>query len=409
MSATVPMAGTLRLDGPSVAACLSAFVLIGASQALHGPALSGLATRFGIEPAAAALVVGAHWSGALVAVLALLSSRIDAAVPARPAIACLAIGTGALGVAHAPAFGAVLCASAFVGAGYGWLTVGLNALFARGAASRGPVMVNLLNAAFGIGAIAAPLAMVRLGLDHRSAFEALGVVALLVAPCLLRVEDRDRRAVPRRCPEPSPKPCLESGPRPPVGASPGGARTAFGAAEALTLLGVATVIAFEASLAAWGVSALSATGLGEADATLALATYFAVFLGMRLAAVGLSVLVEPRTLLLATLGVALIACLAATVAPVPATFFAATGVVGAAFPAAFLWASARLGEHPRGAPIIVAAALCGGIAGPVTIGQLARATGDGALFALLGLPGACAFALVLALPQVRGHPSRSVR
>ena len=380
---------TTRLGGGSLAACLSAFALIGASQALHGPALPGLAVRFGVDSAAAVLVVGAHWSGALVAVLALLPARVEAAVPSRPAIACAAIGIGALGLAHAPTFGAALCASAAVGAGYGWLTVGLNSLFARGAAGRGPVMVNLLNAAFGVGAIAAPLAIARLGLGHRPAFEALGVAALVVAPFLVRTEDRHRRCVPDTTGRDRAGHDRTGRDRP---ADPDAART-------LTLLGVGLVIAFESSLAAWGPSALRDSGVDETGATLALALYFAVFLGARLAAVGLSLLIEPRALLLATLGGASIACLAAPFVPGPATLFAAAGVVGAAFPAAFLWATARLGESPSGGsssgPIIVAAALCGGVAGPVTIGHLGRVTGEGVSFVLLGLVGAAAFALVL--------------
>lgn len=364
-----------RAAGPALArvpACLAAFALIGASQALYGPALGGIATRFDLDVATASLVVSAHWSGALLGAVLLLSERIDRTLPARPSLACLAVAIGAGGVALADRFGVLLASAAAIGLGYGWLSVGLNDLFGR--AARGPVMVNLLNAGFGGGAILAPLLLVGSGLDARAAFGAMAPVSFAVAIGLLGIDDRrSRDLVPSSVRQSS----------------------RLRGAEVAVLAGVAATVAFEASLATWGIAALEGGGMTTARATLVLSGYFAVFLGARLVAVAASAFVAARTVLLATLAVAIAGCVATGLGPSPAAGFALAGVVGASFPAAFLWSSDTLAARLRTAPLVIVAALCGGVGGPVLVGYAARLMGEGRLPALLALVGALACAAIL--------------
>lgn len=178
--------------------------------------------------------------------------------------------------------------------------------------------------------------------------------------------------------------------------------------RAPVLLGVAGAVGFETSVAAWGVVALEGRGLDIEDATLGLSLYFAVFLGARLVAVAAGAIVQARSVLTTTLLVAAACCLAASVAPAPTTWFAAAGVVGASFPAAFLWATARLERRRRVAPLVIVAALCGGIGGPVLVGYLVRAFGNALLLPVLGAVGAAALVPIVAVRACR-HPDGPAR
>jgi MFS family permease len=63
------------------------------------------------------------------------------------------MAAGSLGFALSPTWPLALIAALVAGFGFGGIDYGLNQLFAVGFGRRGPAMLNILNAHFGVGAI----------------------------------------------------------------------------------------------------------------------------------------------------------------------------------------------------------------------------------------------------------------
>ena len=168
-----------RLFGTAatVAACVS-FVLLGALNAFFGPAIPALRGRFGLAPAGASLALSTFYAGAVAGVL--IAGAIHPRVRNnRLLIAAFAVmAVGALGFALAVNWPCALGASLLCGLGAGGMDYGLNFLFSVGFGKRSPAMLGILNAHFGLGAVAGPLAISFVG--ARQYPEAFGAVAVLL-------------------------------------------------------------------------------------------------------------------------------------------------------------------------------------------------------------------------------------
>ncbi|GFJ94150.1 MFS transporter [Phytohabitans rumicis] len=161
-----------------VSACV-AFVLIGALQALYGPALSAFRADFGISVPAAGLALSAHFVGGIAGVLGYARSPWPGT--GKLAASLVAMAAGAAGVALAPTWPLALVAAFVAGVGFGGIDYGCNDMFARAFQRRGSAMLNVLNAHFGVGAIAGPLLIGLLGPDRYPAiFLGFAAVSLLL-------------------------------------------------------------------------------------------------------------------------------------------------------------------------------------------------------------------------------------
>lgn len=88
---------------------------------------------------------------------------------------------GSVAFAFSPSWPLALLGALVTGFGFGGIDYGLNQLFATGFGQRGPAMLNILNAHFGIGAIAGPALIGLLGADRYPAvFTAFAVMAALL-------------------------------------------------------------------------------------------------------------------------------------------------------------------------------------------------------------------------------------
>lgn len=355
------MRNLLAANAGLVVAGLASFVLMGAAQALYGPALPAFARDLGIGLPQAGLLVSAHWVGAALGVAAMFWKG-DAITPRMGLAAMIA---GAAGIAAGQGFAATLAAALVYGIGHGSATVIYNRRFLATFGPRGPSMLALLNAIFGIGAIGAPVAFLALGSDPRTTFALLAALAV-AAFAVARVH-------------------------------PGAAAQAQSAGEAawrvspavlaLGALGVGT----EAGLVGLGPTGLIARGASEAGAAGLLSGFFVAFLAARLALVPLAGRIAPLPLLAAALaGTAVLSLWLALGGP--AWLFVAVGAcAGLYFPAFYMAGVARMGGHARVAPLLVAAGLAGGIVAPVVLTALMDRAGAGSLFAMVaGLTAAAA-------------------
>ncbi|MDT8857493.1 hypothetical protein RNZ50_21105 [Paracoccaceae bacterium Fryx2] len=348
---------------------LLSFVLMGAGQSMYGPALPAFARMFALGGNEVALLVSAHWVGAAVGVTAMFL-RADKVTP-RLMLALMALGAGM--VASGLHWGLVLLGAVVFGAGYGGSTTIYNRRFLMRFGARGPAMLSLLNAVFGIGAIGAPLAFVALGSDTRLAY---GLVAVLTGLAVLGAG--------------------AAGPAEPATATAG----RFSFRPGILTFG-ALAIGVEASLIGLGPVALIAAGETEARAAELLSLFFVAFLAARLGLVWVSGALAPFTLFTLALGLAGGLALGAAMVDA-ALFFVALGVcAGMFFPAFYVCASVRMGDDARVSATIIAAGLAGGIVCPLLLGVLMARFGDAVFFwVIAGMTLAAFVAGVLALGRM---------
>lgn len=344
---------------------IATFVLMGAGQSLYGPAMPAFARSYDIGLSAAGLVVSAHWVGCFVGVAVMYFRGAD--VTPRGTMAVMALGAVLIGVGVG--WPVTLLGAGVFGAGYGAATVVFNPRFLRAFGVRGPGMMSLLNASFGIGAIAAPLLFVGLGTNAALTF---AVVAGLCAVVWVGSGTVGRE---------------------PVAATVGGGMFR----PDWVILGFgALAIGMEATLIGLGPAALIASGQTEVAAAQLLSVFFAAFLGARVGLIFTAHLVGSFTLFT---GAMVAACAMAILAAVvsPAVFFVGLGGCAALFFQGFyVTAQRRMGDDPRVAPTIIAAGLVGGILAPLVLTGWLDAMGErGYFWVIAGVTGIAGIAALM--------------
>jgi fucose permease len=139
----------------AVIAAHAAFVLTGTVTTLLGPLLPALATRWSLDDARAGYFFTAQFAGSMagVAVSGTLVSRYGFQVALSVGLAVMALGVGGLGLAAWP--GALLLVACY-GVGLGIAIPSTNLFVAEAAPNRRSAALNILNLAWGAGAVLAP-------------------------------------------------------------------------------------------------------------------------------------------------------------------------------------------------------------------------------------------------------------
>jgi FHS family glucose/mannose:H+ symporter-like MFS transporter len=366
----------LRANLGLLIAGVATFVLMGAAQSLLGSALPVFAANFSLTKAESGLLVSSFWVGCAASV-GFMYLRGHGIGP-RHALAIMAAGSALMAVE--PGWILTLIGAAVFGAGYGMATVVFNPRVLAAFGQHGTAMLSLLNATFGIGAIAAPLVFVALGQDPRIAFGACAALALAIWVLAGTAEG-----------EAAPTPVPRGPFRPPF---------AF-------LLFAVFGIGLEASLGGLGPTALIASGIPQERAAELLSAFFVAFLGARVALVFTAHLVEPFRLYTGAMcTAALLAAVALMVSP--AVGFVGLGACAALFfPCFYVAASRRLGDDARTAPTIIAAGLVGGICVPPTLSALMPHFGPRGFFLLVLVvaTGTAVAGLIVARRQATSAPA----
>lgn len=373
----IDLTSLIRTHAALLVAGILSFAIMGAGQALYGPALPAFAREFGLTVGQAGWLISALWIGSATGV-ALMFFKGRHITP-RHALASMVVGSGiiATGIGWWP----TLAGSVIFGMGYGISAVVLNPRVLRAFGDKGPSMVSLLNATFAVGAILAPLGFVAIGSDPQLAF---AVVAGMCALIWLVAGTKD-----------------------------GEGKTAAAAAKpyrfraGLLCFGV-VCIGVEACLIGLGPTALIATGASEETAARALSGFFVAFLIARTVLVFTAHLIPAFTVFaFAMCGTAACAIAAALFPAVP--FFMAMGAfAGLFFPGFFVTASRIMGDDPRVTPTIIAAGLVGGISSPVILSWLVEGMGERGFFQIVaGVTVATAVAAVLLLRRYNAEVARA--
>lgn len=362
-----------------VASCVG-FVLIGALQALYGPAIPALREEFALSPSSAGLALSAHFIGGVAGVL--LFDRLYGRTGNRRILGAsyLLMALGAAGFALAPDWPTALTASLLAGLGFGGIDYGLNQLFAVGFGHRSAALLNILNAHFGVGAILGPALIGTVGADHYPAvFLGFALANLPLLLCLRGVSDR------------APQPTDTEA-------------TVRTGALSRSLASVLTVfvtlyvlhVGIEAGVGGWEPTHLETVGYGAGAAATATSVYWLMMTVGRFLVAPLALRFSaPAIITVSCAGMT--ACLLLAAVPDLAPYaYAGVGLfIAPIFPTGLPWLHRAAPRARRAGAVVIAASMAGGVAAGPALGKVIEWSGVQAVPLLLAAVSAACLAATL--------------
>ncbi|TNC48307.1 hypothetical protein FHG66_14390 [Rubellimicrobium rubrum] len=331
-----------------------AFFVAGTLPALYGVALPIWSERFGLGEGEGGLLLSANGAGAFLAVL----SGVFGIPGLGSRTGLLALGLGAMLLSVAGTWGLTLAAAVVTGFGFGLLTTSVNRRFLAGFGERGPGMVGLVNAVYGLGAILSPLAFLLAGGRPGAVF--LGTTAL--ALFALTLAEPDEAPAARGLPDLSQRRLLV---------------TLFIFANGLV----------EGISIGFGASALIGVGLSAQAAAQLTSGFFVAYLLSRVSLYWLAHRIPSDRLFVIGAGGAGLA-MAVAVLGAPAVGYVVAGAfIGLIFPAYYVWAIGILGEDARMTAAILTMALLGSTLGPIVLRPILAVTGEEGVFWIVSAAG----------------------
>ncbi|MGX1913875.1 MFS transporter [Streptomyces phaeochromogenes] len=339
-----------------VASCVG-FVLIGALQALYGPAIPAFREEFGLSPSAAGLGLSAHFVGGVAGVL--LFDRLYGRLGNRQILGAsyLLMGVGAAGFALAPNWPLALAAALLAGLGFGGIDYGLNQLFAVGFGHRSTAMLNILNAHFGIGAILGPALIGLVGSEHYPAvFLVFAAANLPLLLCLKGVRDH--------VPHPATgEPAGERGGRQVLGRSLGSVLAVFVTLYVLH-------VGIEAGVGGWEPTHLETVGYGAGVAATATSVYWLMMTVGRFLVAPIALRYSAQTIItVSCAGMTVCLLLAAVPALAPYAYAGVGLFIAPIFPTGLPWLNRAAPKARRAGAVVIAASMVGGVAAGPALGK----------------------------------------
>ncbi|MFD5949050.1 MFS transporter [Streptomyces collinus] len=371
----------------AVAASCVGFVLIGAVQALYGPAIPAFRAEFGLSPSAAGLGLSAHFVGGVAGVL--VFDRLYGRVGNRRILGSsyLLMAAGAAGFALAPGWPTALVAALLAGFGFGGIDYGLNQLFAVGFGHRSTAMLNILNAHFGIGAILGPAVIGAVGSEHYPAvFLAFAVANLPLLLCLRGVRSQ------------VPVPDGEHGGTGVLGRSLGSVLAVFVVLYVLH-------VGIEAGVGGWEPTHLETVGYGAGVAATATSVYWLMMTVGRFLVAPLALRFSAQAIITVSCAGMTVCLLAATVPALAPYAYAGVGLfIAPVFPTGLPWLNRAAPQARRAGALVIAASMVGGVAAGPVLGKAIEWSGVRAVPLLLC--GVSALCLAATLWLIRATRSR---
>ncbi|SFQ05644.1 MFS transporter [Amycolatopsis rubida] len=371
------MTGVRELPGVRLgsAAAFPLFLALGAATAGLGAALPAVTERFARTGDSGGLLVSVYNAGALLAIVGCGVRKRSVAPRRELAVVIGLFAAGCAGAGFAPSWPVLLISITVAGCGYGGAVLHVNTAFARGSGHRAVLMLNLVNATFGIGAVAGPFVVGLIpGPDVPAVFLGVGALALLSFPAY-------------RCAD---------GPAGEPGAREG--KPAF--AVLAPFLALAFCYAgLETGIGAWAATHLTWTGLTPAAAAQWVSLYW---LGITAGRFVVPLFARgPRRIV----GWCLLAATAATAvaavaAAAPYAYAVAGFALAAVFPTVIAWLATLVTTVRQANAMLLVAEMAGSVTHPLAIGWLAGASRP----ATVPLAIACLGVLALAASRWAPRP-----
>jgi FHS family glucose/mannose:H+ symporter-like MFS transporter len=379
---------TISFTRLAFAASLGAFVLIGATDAVFGPLLHPIASGFGVSLAVAGTVISVQFAGALTGVLGELAILRWAAHLPIATFALTILVAGSLTIALARTWPVLLVGVYLAGAGFGGTDFSLNTLMSRTARRGRAARLNILNAAFGAGAVLGPAVAGWLGAATLTwGFGIAAAACCALATGLSGVRPAPRGADPRDAgllPAPAADQDAARVRRPGLGWQHG----VVGAIALAYLLYVGT----ESGTAGWIPATLVGLHYSPRAATVVTSAFWGAMTVARLLVVPVSrVIPAPRIVLAA--GALLTVALALTAIPAaaPAGYIVAGFAAGPIFPTGLDWIGTAFSGGRRATSWALLSSFGGGVAGPAAVAVVVSVAGLASVPAVLGAFAAATF------------------
>ncbi|NUP16009.1 MAG: MFS transporter [Streptomyces sp.] len=368
-----------------VASCVG-FVLIGALQALYGPAIPAFREEFGLSPSAAGLGLSAHFVGGVAGVL--LFDRLYGRIGNRQVLGAsyLLMAVGAAGFALAPGWPTALAMALLAGLGFGGIDYGLNQLFAVGFGHRSTAMLNILNAHFGIGAILGPALIGVVGSAHYPAvFLGFALANLPLLLCLRGVRDR--------APQPSGTPGESEdgqggGQVGGQGGSQGGGQVlarSLGSVLAVFVALYVLHVGIEAGVGGWEPTHLETVGYGAGFAATATSVYWLMMTVGRFLVAPIALRYSPQTIITVSCAGMTVCLLLAAVPGLAPYAYAGVGLfIAPIFPTGLPWLHRAAPRARRAGALVIAASMVGGVVAGPALGKAIEWSGVRSVPLLLG-------------------------
>ena len=133
-----------------------AFVLIGLEQGILGLYVAELGAQLRRSPEELGLFFALHGVGSAIVTGSALIGWLEKRNNKRIAMASLALGAGGFLVVFGESWILKLVAAPLLGIGVGGLSMSFNTLFVTHFSQKNAGLLNVLNATYGLGAVAAP-------------------------------------------------------------------------------------------------------------------------------------------------------------------------------------------------------------------------------------------------------------
>ncbi|MFB6777878.1 sugar MFS transporter [Streptomyces sp. NPDC056352] len=381
-------ADTPVFSGVAVVASCVGFVLIGALQALYGPAIPALRERFDLTPSAAGLALSAHFVGGVTGVL--LFGPLNGRIGNRRTLggSYLLMAIGAAGFAMAPDWPVALAMALLAGLGFGGVDYGLNQLFATGFGRRSTAMLNILNAHFGVGAVLGPAVIGAVGSERYAAvFLGFALVALPLLLCLGGVRDTG-------APE-------TDGHAPPVSTGARIRNRSLGTVLAAFVVLYVLHVGIEAGVGGWEPTHLETVGFGAGVAATATSVYWLMMTAGRFLVAPLALRFSAPSLIAVSCA-GMTVCLLLSWTPEFAPYaYAGVGLfIAPIFPTGLPWLNRAAPQARRAGALVIAASMTGGVAAGPVLGMTIEWSGIRTVPLLLGAASALCLLATLWLARV---------
>lgn len=350
-----------------------AFVLIGLEQGILGLFVAELGAQLRRSPEELGLFFALHGVGSAIVTGSALIGWLEKRNNKRIAMASLALGAGGFLVVLGESWTLKLVAAPLLGIGFGGLSMSFNTLFVTHFSRKNAGLLNVLNATYGLGAVAAPW-LVSTGMySGTEVFLAIAVLSLVVMIGAWGIDDRI----------PSNLPSLASGDS--------------GTSRVAPLLVTAFLILFlEAGLTYWMPSLLAETSDSELIGASYMAAFFGWFVIVRLGAAALAAWITTLGFALIGLSGVFASLLLVSTGFIPLSETSFIGAfMGLIFPNAYAWMlMTGHGGTALGAKLLLSA-ITGATIGPWLLGWIWPIFGDIAV--LLTLASASALSVIIML------------
>lgn len=369
---------------------LLALLILGAEQALLGIYIAERSTHgtgFAASTNFGGTFFALHAAGAAVTILCSMLPILTAATTLIVQLALACLGAGLITLTLSNHWLADLCASFVMGLGFGGINLGFNGFIAQNFQKYRTLLLNKLNAAFGIGAVLAPSLLVFPSVSIGHVFSVSGTLALIL---LFGVSNLDANTgtggtnLRRRVLQP--------------------VINWRHWAPAVLVASLIFGLAVETSLIAWLPSVLRNWGMTNAQIAELMAQYFIYFLAARIAATLLSHRLSASLLVFTSVvGTATVLGLVATGMATQSSVAIAGGFIALLFPNLFGVTAEKLGNSQRGNAILMLGGLTGAMLGPSAVGLFASLWPEvdlGSLLAVLSI--GAALLVVTALLATQG-------